>query len=233
MKTHSWAKRICATILLCLFSVSLLGCGNAAAPEEAGSAPSEDAAQAEVTPADTPENTAEEESDAVSETDIPEAGYAVDENGFCITTGEFFDALETLLTAPNSQFNPGFEVKIENGEKSPEIRTITLTKYDTHYFVNTSMAGGESYPADDEPFTMVMTNATLSTDDQTNGLIMVESAILYLINPEADSFTNAWNFLSEIMGSAGTWVQKGTMEYQYANISGDIYAVVARAASAY
>ncbi len=162
-----------------------------------------------------------------------ESGYAVDENGFCITTGEFFESLYALLTDKSSEFYTGVEVHVANGQTTPEIRSVVFSDFDISYMVTTSSAGKDNFPKDDEPFDMIMIIGDLSTDVGRLGMMTVSGAVIHMTNKDANGWKAASDLSLELIDKAEKWVQKGKLEYMYSNITGTTYALAVREIAAY
>lgn len=168
-----------------------------------------------------------------AENALLESGYAVDNNGFCITTGEFFEALSALLTDSSSEFYSGVEVLIVNGQTTQEIRSVLFYGVDTSYMVCTSKAGKDDFPKDDEPFDLITIIGDMSTDLNRLGMTTVATAVLHMTNKDAKGWQGAKDLLLELVNNAERWVQKGKMEYMYSNLYGTMYAIAVREIAAY
>ena len=164
---------------------------------------------------------------------LPQSGYAIDENGFCITTGELFDGLKALLTDNGSEFYSGVDVMIVNGDTTKEIRSVLFDGVNTAYMVSTIMEGKDDFPQDNEPFTLITVIGDLSTDLNRLGMTTVVTAIFHMTYPDANGFQEASDLFLELIQNEGKWVQKGKMEYMYSNLTGTIYAVAIREIAAY
>ena len=164
---------------------------------------------------------------------LPQSGYAIDENGFCITTGELFDGLKALLTDNGSEFYSGVDVMIVNGDTTKEIRSVLFDGVNTAYMVSTIMEGKDDFPQDNEPFTLITVIGDLSTDLNRLGMTTVVTAVFHMTYPDANGFQEASNLFLELIQNEGKWVQKGKMEYMYSNLTGTIYAVAIREIAAY
>ena len=162
-----------------------------------------------------------------------ESGYAVDNNGFCITTGEFYEALSALLTDSSSEFYTGVEVQVVSGQTTPEIRSVVFSDFGLSYMVSTSYAGKDSFPKDNEPFNLITVIGDLSTDLNRLGMMTVSGAVLHMTNKDAKGWKAASDFSLELIDKAETWVKKGKLEYMYSNISGTTYALAVREIAAY
>ena len=149
------------------------------------------------------------------ESTLPAPGICVDEEGFCVSVGEFFDMLETLLTEDASPFFPGSTVSITRGNASPEIRIVSVPPSDK-LVLSASEAGRDAFPSDEESFTLLVAMGPMDSDTNFLGMTVTATSMLYLCYPEVTDFSEALHLLSTLIENAGIWVQDGAMEYQFA-----------------
>lgn len=178
---------------------------------------------------------------AETETALIEAGFCADENGFCVTSGAFFETLEALMNREDFRAATGVEgeISVIPGNASPEIRVMTVPP-SSPVIVSSSLKGQEEFPTDEQPFTLVAAMGTLSSQRDYHGLALIVSAILYLTNGELDDAPAALQALNELVEKPDVWESCGALEYQFTilsggstGMSGDTFIFAVREAAAY
>ncbi len=151
----------------------------------------------------------------LEETALPEPGICVDEEGFCLSVGEFYEMFETLLREEASPFFPGSTVSITRGNASPEIRVVSVPP-SAKLVLSASEAGRDMFPSDEEGFTLLVAMGPMDSDTNFLGMTVTAASMLYLCCPDVTGFPEALHRLSTLIENAGIWVQEGAMEYQFA-----------------
>ncbi len=165
---------------------------------------------------------------AKEEPEFPESGCAIDEDGICITAGEFYELLETMLTDEDSPAYSGVEVTIARGESSPEIRNVNFKGIKATYMFAASWKEKEDFPTDDEPFTLITVMGDMSDDFNRLGMVTASTALLYLTDPDVTDLNSALDFLLELLDAEGDWIQIGAMEYSFSSLVADTYILAVR-----
>lgn len=163
---------------------------------------------------------------------LPSPGCCVDEEGFCVNVGEFYEMFETLLCEEDSPFFPGSAVSITRGNASPEIRVVSVPP-SAKLVLSASAAGQDAFPSDEEDFTLLFAMGPMDSDTNFLGMTVTATSMLYLCYPKITDFSEALHLLSVLIENAGTWVQEGAIEYQFAVVGEGNVAFAIREIAAY
>ena len=154
---------------------------------------------------------------------LPPCGAAVNENGFRVTVGVFFEMLEELLTNVSSDFYPNGHV-VPGREET--MRTYTVPNFSTPICAFAAQKDGPASIGDESSFTIASMVALPQNGDNIAGLLCANAAFLYLTNPELETLEDAGRFWADLAKDGERWTQAGAMEYHMSIESGIIMLTV-------